>query len=164
MGMTEGWDRNKIIVACVIVAIIGAVLYKKFGGSTPAPFEFRGETYEHIEAVSQNKYVTTHGFSVDGKPMQEADRWIQITLLSPKLTEQQLAPVYDYLRRGLRVTELDGNTSILFGGQPGIAVYVLILDTAILVYAKEDGGQERAVLKAEAAEIIEDMQWIPIEL
>lgn len=152
----------KIVVVLAVVGVIGFVAYKKLRKSYD-PISFLDKNYGHVEEVSPNEHVHTHFFTVDGMPVTEAQEWIQITNLGPRVTTAMRDTVDRQIRSTMHVKPLAGRTDRLFGVMQDMAVHVYLMESTYLIYAERMVSGGEAEYREAAGKKFDAMEWIPAD-
>jgi hypothetical protein len=152
----------KTIAIVALIGVVAFVAYKKLH-KTYDPIAFLDKIYVHVEDVSHNEHVHNHFYTVNGVPVQQAEEWIQITVLGPKVTTAMRDQVDNQIRSTMRVQPVEGNPNRLFGVMQNVAVHVFMMESVYVIYAVLMVDGDRPVYEAAAASKFEEMRLIPAD-
>lgn len=152
----------KIIAAVAALALVAFLVYKKLHTPMP-PIDFQGEIFFHVEEQSENEWVATHIYTVEGKPLGRATQWLQIINLGELVTPSLRDQVDRRLQASMAVAPHNGDQHRLFGVMQSTVVYVYLMESTYMVYGQlmVDGDEEAYRLKADA--VFDAMEWIPVK-
>ncbi len=157
MVLFVSMDSGTKGMLAIAVLVLSFVAYK-YWWSRHDPIEFMGETYEHVEEISPNDYVETHFYTVGGRGINGADKWIQMTTLDDRVTEAQRDLVDRQIRSAMHVSVVPGYEDRYFGILQGSVIQVLLLEQQYILYVYTSSGQELEELQSDSLPIFEAME------
>jgi hypothetical protein len=156
---------NNNVKTLLTLALVGGAVFAayKYFNKSYDPIEFLNQKFVHVEDVSPNEHVLTVFYTVDGVPIAEANEFIQITSLGPKVTRTQRDAVDRQIRMTMRVKPVAGRTDRLFGVMQKSAVYVYMMESTYIIYAVVMVGGTEDDYLARADKKFDAMEWISVE-
>ena len=145
--------KGMLVIAVLVLSFVGY----KYWISRHDPIDFMGETYEHVEDLSPNDYVETHFYTVGGRSINGADKWIQVTTLDERVSEAQRDSVDRQIRASMGVSEVPGYGDRYFGLLQDSVIQVLLLEQQYILYVYTNPGKELEELQSDSLPIFEAM-------